>query len=532
MVAKRRLPAGVQDFEKLRQEGFVYVDKTQYVYDLANKYGDAIFLSRPRRFGKSLLCSTLKCYFQGRRDLFKGLAIEQMDTDWTVYPVLHFDMSQAKRVDPAHVRVVLSGKLSDYEALYGVNRAKKTLGDRLEWLVAEAHRQTGHRTVLIFDEYDSPMLEVIDDSYKMRQMRDIFTEFYGPVKSMAEHLRFVFLTGITKFSQMSIFSTINHLTNISMNRQFEGVCGITGAELERDFQPEILALGQENDWSPDETMARLQAQYDGYRFGPGLTEIYNPFSLLSAFVAGALADYWFAPGTPSALLKVLSHYHFNLDDIEGSEVFDTDFNQPFDNFGTALPILYQSGYLTIKDYNREDNVYTLGIPNGEVYRGLYSSLLEHYVNSNSVSNSRLLLAVRRAMRNDDIDAALTAVQSYMAALPHHLSNKTEQDFETILRLLFDAIGIEVDTEVQSAVGRCDVVMRTPHHIYVIELKTDTGGTVDDALAQIDSKNYLIPFWDDPRAKVKVGVVMDRATRTVREWKVIDEGAAASQTGKA
>lgn len=519
----RRLPAGVQDFEKLRQDGFVYVDKTQYVYDLANKYGDAIFLSRPRRFGKTLLCSTLKYYFQGRRDLFEGLAIDRLEQKWTVYPVLHFDMSRAKSANLDVVRENLDYQLSCYEQIYGSSPFSKELGNRLQFLVEEAHRQTGNRTVLLFDEYDSPVLEVIDDPAKMSAVRDIFTEFYGPVKSMAEHLRFVFLTGITKFSQMSIFSTINHLSIISLNKRFEGICGITAQELEQNFQPEIEALAGENGWTHDETMERLRAQYDGYRFGPGLTEIYNPYSLLNAFTSLTLGEYWFAPGTPSALLKVLRHYPFSLSNIEGSEVFERDFNQPFDNFSSALPILYQSGYLTIKDYDRLDQVYTLGIPNGEVYRGLYNTLLEHYVNSDPVSNSGLLLAVRRAMRTDDIDAALTAVQRYMAALPHHLSNKTEQDFETILRVLFDAIGIEVDTEVQSAVGRCDVVMKTPRRIFVMELKTDGGGTVDDALAQIDRKNYMIPYWDDPRPVVKVGIVMDRATRTLSQWRTLPPG---------
>ena len=519
MNTKRRLPTGVQDFEKLRKEGFVYVDKTEYVYSLANDYGDAMFLSRPRRFGKSLLCSTLKYYFQGRRDLFEGLAIERLEQNWTEYPVLYFDMSRAKNPDISAIRNTLSHLLAEYEQVYGKVPESGGLGDRLQYLIKEAHRQTGQRTVVIFDEYDSPVLEVIDDMEKVGQVRDIFTEFYGPVKSMAEHLRFVLLTGITKFSQMSIFSTINHLTNISMLRQFEGICGITAEELETNFQPEISAMGRENGWTAEETMSRLRSQYDGYHFGPLMTDVYNPFSLLNAFDDRQLSDYWFAPGTPKALLKVLSCYPFNLSNIEGAEIFERDFNQPFDNFNSAIPILYQSGYLTIKDYCREDNVYTLGIPNGEVYRGLYHTLLEYYLNNDSQSNSGLLLSVKRAMRRDDIDAALESVQNYMASLPHHLSNKTEQDFETILRVLFDAIGIEVDTEVQSAVGRCDVVIKTARKLFVLELKLDTGATVDDALAQIDRQNYLIPYWDDPREKVKVGVVMDRATRTVREWKV-------------
>lgn len=517
-MGRRRLPAGVQDFEKIIQEGFVYIDKTRYIYDLANNYGDAIFISRPRRFGKSLLCSTLRYYFEGRRDLFEGLAIDRLETEWKKYPVLHFSMSGVKDRDADMVKDAISAMLRRYEAVYGRDPESNTLGQRLAHLIIKAHEMAGQRTVVIIDEYDAPVLNVIDDPARLQAIREVFNSLYPPLKDEGEHLRFVFLTGITKFSQMSIFSTINHLKNFSLHKDFEGLCGITAQELEDNFQPEIARLGEENGWSHDETMRRLRALYDGYHFGPGLTDAYNPFSLLNAFDDRMLGDYWFAPGTPSALLKVLSHYRFNLNDIEGSEVLENDFDQPFDNFSTALPILYQSGYLTIKDYDHELNSYTLGIPNGEVYRGLYRTLMGSYLNDNSAMNSRLLLAVRRAMRNDDIDAALTAVQNYMAALPHYLSNKTEQDFETILRVLFDAIGIEVDTEIESAVGRCDVVIKTPRKLFVMELKTDGNGTVDDALAQIDKKNYLIPYWDDPREIVKVGVVMDRTTRTLKEWK--------------
>ncbi len=337
---------------------------------------------------------------------------------------------------------------------------------------------------------------------------------------MAEHLRFVFITGITKFSQMSIFSTINHLTNISMDRRWEGICGITAQELDDNFHYDIAQLAQDNDWTIVEAMKRLRTQYDGYRFGPALTEIYNPFSLLHVFRSKMLDDYWFTSGTPSALIKFLSKYPFSVNDIEGCALEKGDFDLPFDDFSTAIPVLYQSGYLTIKDYDRQLNEYTLGIPNGEVYRGLYKTLMGQYLNNNATTNSRLLRAVKQAMLKDDIDQALQAVQSYMASLPHHLSNKTEQDFETILRVLFDAIGIEVDTEVQSAIGRCDVVMKTPHKLFVLELKLDGNATVDDALAQIDEKNYLISFWDDPRPKVKVGVVLDHATRTLKEWKIV------------
>ena len=520
MMERRRFPAGVQDFEKIREGGFVYVDKTEYVYRLANHYGDAIFLSRPRRFGKSLLCSTLKYYFLGRKDLFKGLAIDNLEKDWVECPVFHFDMSQCKNDDPDAVAVSLDLILKNFEKQYGLSGEDLSFGDRLKMLILTAHERTGHRAVLIFDEYDSPVLNVIDEPEKLKAIRSIYNSFYGPVKSMAEHLRFVFLTGITKFSQMSIFSTINNLSNISMDETWEGLCGITAAELERDFKDDIATLAVKYKLTPDEMLARLRERYDGYHFGPGMVDVYNPFSIVNTFSRIKLDDYWFSSATPSALLKILQIYRFQLTDIDDAQMFAYDFDQPLDNMASAIPILYQSGYLTIKDYSQDSNIYTVGIPNGEVRRGLYRTLMPHYLSPQPAHNRTLLLSVKLAMCDDDIDAALTAVQSYLSALPYDLGVKTELDFEAILKVLFDCLGIRTDVEVRNARGRCDVVMRNRATIYVLELKIDGAATVDDALAQIDEKNYLIPYWNDPRRKVKVGVVVDPEARTIKEWKAV------------
>ncbi|MBR6283384.1 MAG: AAA family ATPase [Muribaculaceae bacterium] len=518
----RRYPVGKQDFKQIREGGFVYVDKTRYVWELANRFGDSIFLSRPRRFGKTLLCSTLKHYFLGHRELFAGLAIDSLETEWAPHAVLHFDMSRAKSDDVNVVRDQVVFMLETYERQWGITKPKLGIGGRLQELVLAAHQQTGRGVVLIFDEYDSPVLHVIDKPEVMAEIRSMFNEFYGPVKSMYEHLRFVFITGITKFSQMSIFSSINNLDNISFDSRMEALCGITSQELEDYFGCDYEDLGKQYGYNHEQVSQALRDRYDGYRFGRGLTEIYNPFSIIKAFGCMKLGDYWFDSATPLSLLKLLSNYAFTLANIEGGEMLESDFNQPFDNFDTALPILFQSGYLTIKDHytEGEDDIYTVGIPNGEVYRGFYNTLMLHYLDGNSSRNTSLIRAVAKAMRADDIDAALTAVQSYLSALPYHLSNKTERDFETILHVLFDAIGINVDTEVKNAKGRCDVVMRTRDCVYVLELKIDGTATVDDALAQIDEKNYLIPYWNDPRPKVKVGVVLDRDTRTIKEWKVV------------
>ena len=437
----RRFPAGVQDFEKIRTDGFVYIDKTDYVYRLANQYGDAIFLSRPRRFGKSLLCSTLKHYFLGHRELFVGLAIDKLEKNWTKYPVFHFDMSQCKDDDIFHVASLIDQLLSQYEKQYDCDKGNLSSGGRLQQLILKAHEQTGKRAVLIFDEYDAPVLNVIDDQEKMNAVRSIFNSFYGPVKSMGEHLRFAFLTGITKFSQMSIFSTINNLKNISMDRDMEGLCGITAQEMELNFKPEIAQMAREYEVSQEVMLEMLRERYDGYHFGPRLIDIYNPFSLVNAFGDLMLKDYWFGSATPSALLKILDKYNFQLSDIEGQTMYESRFYQPFDNMSSAIPILYQSGYLTIKNFDKRTELYTLGIPNGEVYSGLYNTMMPLYLNPSDGENQRLMQTVQRAILSDDIDTSLKAVKCYLSALPYDLSNKTEKDFETILKIIFDCLGI-------------------------------------------------------------------------------------------
>ncbi len=519
MEQRRIYPVGIQDFEVVRNRGMVYVDKTAYVYRMVYDGAETVFLSRPRRFGKTLLCNTLKHFFLGHRDLFKGLAIDSLEKDWTVYPVLHFDMSKAKNDDVNASRVTVGTMLREYEDIYGRCPDSDGLGDRLRYIIEQAHRQTGQKVVLIFDEYDSPVLNVIDSEEKQIAMRSLFNEFYGPVKSMYEHLRFVFITGITKFSQMSIFSSINNISNITMDAAYEGICGITADELEQYFAPDIKELATNLRCTPEQALQRLRDRYDGYHFSKRLTDVYNPFSLVNAFNKMDLGYYWFDSATPSSLIKIMGHYQFLLSDIEGGAMMESAFNQPFDNFDNAIPILTQSGYLTIKDYDWEEEVYTIGIPNKEVYDGLYNCLMARYLNKNQMVNDGILIAVSRAMRDDDIDAALRAVQSYLAALPYDLSNKTEKDYETILRVLFDGLGIKVDTEVKNATGRCDVVMKSKTTVYVLELKLDGNGTVDDALAQIDEKNYLIPYWNDPRPKVKVGVLVDPSRRTITEWRV-------------
>ena len=519
MAQQRLYPVGIQGFETIRTANYIYVDKTAYVYEMSKAEGATVFLSRPRRFGKSLLCDTIEHYFLGHKELFEGLAIARLEKDWTAHPVLRFDMSKCKHDDVEAVRVSLSTLLTEYEEIYGRSPESDNPGDRLRYIIEQAYRQTGQKVVLIFDEYDSPVLNVVDDKEKRDGVRSVFNTFYGPVKSMYKYLRFTFITGITKFSQMSIFSTINNINNISMSSKYEGICGITTEELTTVFAPDIAMLAEQEGVTPDEILETLRERYDGYRFGPDLTEVYNPFSLVLAFENGMIDDYWFSSATPASLIKILQLYSFNVESIEPSEVLKSDFDVPFDNFNTVLPILVQSGYMTIKDYDRSTKLYTLDIPNGEVRDGLYKTMMNYLIVDNPVANSGIQIAIMKAMRADDIEAALKALQNYLLALPYDLSNKTEKDYETILKVLFDGIGVLADTEVKNATGRCDVVLKSKTTIYVLELKLDGNGTVDDALAQIDEKHYLIPYWDDPRPKVKVGVLVDPDHRTITHWKI-------------
>ena len=519
MEQRRLYPVGEQSFERIRLEHQVYVDKTAYVYNLANSGSKTVFLSRPRRFGKSLLCDTLTHYFRGRKELFEGLAIAELEKDWTVYPVMRFDMSKCKNDDVESVRISLGTLLREYEVVYGRCPDSDILGDRLRYIIEQAHRQTGQQVVLIFDEYDSPVLNVVDDKEKRDAIRSIFNTFYGPVKSMYEHLRFTFITGITKFSQMSIFSTINNIKNISLLPEYEGICGITTEELTTVFAPDIEMLAAREGVSVPELQGMLRERYDGYRFGSGLTEVYNPFSLILAFDSKMIDDYWFGSATPSSLIKILQLYPFSIDSLERSEVLQSDFDVPFDNFNSVLPILVQSGYMTIKGYDHRTKLYTLDIPNGEVREGLRKTMMNYLIVDNPRANNGILIAMMKAMMADDIEAALRALQNYLLALPYDLSNKSEKDYETILKVLFDGIGVLTDCEVKNATGRCDVVLKSEKTIYVLELKLDGNGTADDALAQIDEKHYLIPYWSDPRPKVKVGVLVDPMKRTITDWKI-------------
>lgn len=521
MSSERIYPVGIQDFEKLRMEGAVYVDKTDLIYNLTRKY--YVFLSRPRRFGKSLLSSTLKYYFQGRKDLFQGLAIEQLEKEWLQYPVLHFDLSMAKNQDLGSIRRELERQLRQYEAIYGSDEENDSPGKRLSYLINAAHAQTGLKTVVIIDEYDAPMLDVLHDDEKMDKVRTMMQEFYAPLKACDADLRFVFITGITKFSQLSIFSVINNLTNVSMLPEFSAICGITEKELHTVFEEDIAMLAKEYECTPDEMCQRLKEQYDGYHFSGKSADIYNPFSLLKAFAQKELKDYWFESGTPTFLVQQMKRFNTDIISLDEIEAAAPDFDRPTEAMDNALPLLYQSGYLTIKSYDRDFGTYMLGIPNKEVRVGLTENLLPVYTHLDDLENTGLIIRFCRAILREDLDAAFTAMRAYMAGIPYpdggkeilNDMSKNEYYYETIFYLMFSFMNRHVQTQVKTCRGRADVIMYTTKTIFIFELKINR--TAQEALNQIDEKGYMLPYAADGRKLVKCGVSFSTETRTIEDW---------------
>ena len=526
MGQQRIYPVGIQDFEKLRTNGCIYVDKTDLIYNLTRKY--YVFLSRPRRFGKSLLSSTLKYYFQGRKDLFQGLAIEQLEQEWMEYPVLHFDLSTAKNVDVQYIASKLDSMLVDYEKIYGKNPVNITPGDRLTNLIKAAHKQTGKKTVVIIDEYDAPMLDVLHDDDRMAEVRRIMQEFYAPLKACDADLRFVFITGITKFSQLSIFSVINNLTNVSMQPEFSAICGITEEELHTVFEEDIAMLAEKYKCTEEEMRLRLKGHYDGYHFSEDSADIYNPFSLLNAFAAKKIRGYWFESGTPTYLIHQLQRFGTDVTTLDEIEASEDMFDRPSEAMSDALPLLYQSGYLTIKSYDQDFGSYMLGIPNKEVRIGLTEHLLPLYTHRSDMVNGGFIQDFCRALLREDMDKAMTVLRAYLASIPYPEGGKevlqdmqkNEYYYETMFYLMFSFMNRHVQTQVKTCRGRADMIMYTATAIYVFELKINKPA--QDALEQIDKKGYMVPYTADERKLVKCGICFSTETRTIEEWIIKEE----------
>ena len=522
-MAKRKYPIGIQTFSEIIQKSYVYVDKTDLVWQLAD-YAKYIFLSRPRRFGKSLLSSTLHSYFAGERELFEGLKIMELEKEWKQYPVLHFDLSGAKHMAPQEVKTELGRLMEDYEKVYGANPNEVTPGMRMAGLVNRAYEQTESQVVIIIDEYDAPLLDVLHDDQRLFDMREVMQEFYQRLKMLEPKIKFCFITGITKFSQLSIFSTINNLMNVTMDPKFAAICGITEQELTTTLHEDIEMLAQKNGTTYDVMHAKLKYHYDGYHFTEESDEVYNPFSLMKAFLSGKVGAYWFDSGTPSYLIRQMKHFRTDITSLDYMEVPSTAFDKPTEAMTTALPLLYQSGYLTIKDYERESDLYTLSIPNQEVRVGYTEGLLPTYVGLDG-SGVQVGFALKfwRALKKGDINQAMLDMQSYLAGIPYVEGFKkkladaatAEGFYEYTLYLIFSMLNVYVRTQVKCSGGRIDMVVFMPDTIYIFELKVN--GTAQDALEQINGNGYARPYLSDGRSVVAVGVRFDAKERNVTEW---------------
>ena len=508
-------PIGIQTFSEIINKGYLYIDKTEYVHQMTHSASKYMFLSRPRRFGKSLLVSTLEAYFQGRRDLFGGLAMERLETEWTEYPVLHFDMSLGKHLDKGGLERYLSSQLEQMEADYGIRSDSPDSNIRLTRLIRRAYERTGRQVVVLIDEYDAPLLDVAHEEENLPLLRNIMRNFYSPLKACDPYLRFVFLTGITKFSQLSIFSELNNIRNISMLPEYAALCGITEEEMATQMDGDLDILAGRLGVSREETMRKLKNHYDGYHFTWPSPDIYNPFSLLNAFADGRLDSYWFGSGTPTYLIEMLRKYGVQPQRIGGRKVMAESFDAPTERMTDIAPLLYQSGYVTIKGYSPITRLYTLDIPNKEVRIGLMKSLLPGYLERRTTDGLTTVALLYEAIYEERLDDALRLLQTFLSTVPYCDHTDYEGHYQQMLYIIFSLLGMYVDVEVRTPMGRVDMVMRTATTLYVMELKL--GQSAEAAMRQIDLKEYPERFALCGLPVVKVGISFDMERHTLKDW---------------
>ena len=516
---QRLYPIGIQTFSKIREGNYLYIDKTEYVYRMTHSASSYMFLSRPRRFGKSLLTSTLHSYFSGRKELFHGLAMEKLEKEWTEYPVLHFDMSTAKHADSEQLLQELNLKLYGYEQIYGRLEEEVNPNQRLMGLIKRAYEQTGKKVVVLIDEYDAPLLDVVHERENLDVLRNIMRNFYSPLKACDPYLRYVFLTGITKFSQLSIFSELNNIKNISMDEPYAAICGISEDEIRLQMKDDLGGLAKKLEITPEEALMKLKENYDGYHFTSPSPDIYNPFSLLNAFADGKFGSYWFGSGTPTYLINMLKKFGVEPSEIGNNKVSVEDFDAPTERMTSIIPLLYQSGYITIKNYDEELDLYTLNIPNKEVRIGLMKSLLPHYVGSKAPETTTMVAYLSRDIRNGDMDTALRRLQTFLSTIPQCDNTKYEGHYQQVFYIIFSLLGYYVDVEVRTPRGRVDIVLRTKTTLYVMELKLDKSA--GEAMEQIDLKNYPERFALCGLPVVKVAVSFDSERCTIGGWEIIN-----------
>ena len=516
----KRCPIGIQTFKEIIDKDYLYIDKTECIYRMVHGASKYYFLSRPRRFGKSLLVSTLHSYFAGQKDLFKGLAIEKLETEWTEYPVLHFDMSLAKHVDKDALESMLNFQLSGYEQTYGKSEEAVKLNDRMTSLIMRAYKQTGRQVVVLIDEYDAPLLDVMHEEKNLPVLRNVMRNFYSPLKACDPYLRFVFLTGITKFSQLSIFSELNNIANVSMDEPYAAICGITEEEMLEQMSGHIECLADALEMTWEETRLKLKEKYDGYHFTWPSPDIYNPFSLLNALERKKIDNYWFGSGTPTYLIEMLRKFHVLPSQLGHSmQAVAADFDAPTEKMENIVPLLYQSGYITIKDYNKLTELYTLDIPNREIRVGLMRSLLPNYLAHNTLKGNTTIARMYGAIAGGDMDGALCLLQEFLSTVPYCDHTNYEGHYQQLFYIIFSLFGMYVDVEVRTPKGRVDVVMRTADTLYVIELKLDKSA--DAAMTQINLKKYPERFALSGLPVVKVGINFDAGKHTLGDW-IIEE----------
>ena len=514
----KRLPVGIQTFDKLIQGGYLYIDKTAYIHKMVSE-SNYIFLSRPRRFGKSLLVSTLQSYFEGKKDLFKGLAIEQLEKEWAQHPVLRFSLASGKHMEKEQLERYLLDILSDNEERFGLHSDKVDTNIRLKDLIKNVYDKTGKQVVVLIDEYDAPLLDVVHENEQLPILRQVMRNFYSPLKDCDPYLRFVFLTGITKFSQLSIFSELNNLKNISMLPEFAAICGITVEEMQTQMADYIDVFAETEETGHEEMVEKLKKQYDGYHFTWPSPDIFNPFSLLNAMQDRRLDSYWFASGTPTYLIEMLRKFDVLPSEIKNIEAEAFDFDAPTENMQSITPLLYQSGYITIKDYNKNFNYYTLSIPNKEVRIGLLRSLVPSYVQTSTLVVNNTARKMAQLIVNDDVDSALSLLQKFLQTVPYCDNASSEGHYQQVMFIVFSLLSNYIaDVEVRTPSGRVDMVMRTNKALYLFELKMNKSAAA--AMKQIDLKDYPARFAMCGLPIVKVGINFDDERRTISDWEIV------------
>ena len=514
-----KYPIGIQSFDQIIEGNWVYVDKTDLVYRLVTTT-KTCFLSRPRRFGKSLLVSTLDAYFKGRKELFDGLMIAKLEKDWHQYPVFKIDFNGVNFTEKGNLEATIEYYLANWEKIYGETPREVPMGKRFEQILSLAYQQTGRRAVVLVDEYDKPILDALDTPLEDAN-REILKAFYSTFKGADEYLRFVLLTGVTKFSQVSVFSGFNQPKDISMDNHYEALCGVTQVELEHYFAEPIANLAEKFNYTVEEMKDVLKMQYDGYHFGSGLLGVYNPFSLLNAFDMNDIRDYWFASGTPTYLIKLLRHNHEQMDELTGRYYDPSMFVDYKADVEKPLPMIYQSGYLTIKGYDTEVRLYKLGYPNDEVKYGFLNFITPFYTSLDESKAPFYIGQFVKELRAGDVEAFLTRLRAFFADFPYELNDKTERHYQVVFYLVFKLLGQFINAEVQSALGRADAVVKTANAVYVFEFKLN--GTAEEALAQINNRGYLIPYTTNGCRIVKIGAEFSKEERNLSRWLVEEEG---------